>query len=136
MDNARLHNGSASRYFPRFPYKTARLLRVAATYNIHDVLFRHTLSITTDRHQTSTSSSSSVYLGSTSHYDTSGKCSTRNNLLTLQTFQKIRCLLYLWTRCTVHSHFHCFAMLILIQHNQTIFGSYSRLVHVHKKIKL
>jgi len=32
ISRARLHNGSASLYFPLFPYKTAKLFKVAATY--------------------------------------------------------------------------------------------------------
>lgn len=32
ISNARLHRGSASLYFPLFPYRTAKLFRVAATY--------------------------------------------------------------------------------------------------------
>lgn len=33
ISRARLHSGSASLYLPLFPYSTARLLRVAATWN-------------------------------------------------------------------------------------------------------
>lgn len=32
ISRALLHSGSASLYFPLFPYRTARLLSVAATY--------------------------------------------------------------------------------------------------------
>jgi len=35
MTSARLHSGSASLYLPRFPYRTARLFSVAATYSAH-----------------------------------------------------------------------------------------------------
>ena len=32
ISKALLHNGSASLYFPRLPYKTAKLFNVAATF--------------------------------------------------------------------------------------------------------
>lgn len=34
ISRALLHNGSASLYLPRLPYKTAKLFKVAATYEI------------------------------------------------------------------------------------------------------
>ncbi len=37
ISKALLHSGSASLYFPLFPYRTARLLRVAATWISHEI---------------------------------------------------------------------------------------------------